>query len=217
MELYQAMSTLRAVRRLKPDPIPQAVLARVLTAATWAPTGGNHQSWRIIAVNDRHLKQKMADLYKPHWRSYIPGYEAHLQNMPIESANSARKALESGTYLANHMHEAPILCVFCFNFEHITVTDAQLDRTSVVGGGSIYPAVQNLLLAARKEGLGCVLTTLLCLEEAKIKALLNIPADWHTAAFVPLGYPVLGGHGPISRKPVEKMVFQNRFGESFAD
>ena len=73
MELYQAMSTLRAVRRLKPDPIPQAVLARVLTAATWAPTGGNHQSWRIIAVNDRHLKQKMADLYKPHWRSYIPG------------------------------------------------------------------------------------------------------------------------------------------------
>ena len=81
--------------------------------------------------------------------------------MPIESANSARKALESGTYLANHMHEAPIICVFCFNFEHITVTDAQLDRTSVVGGGSIYPAVQNLLLAARKEGLGCVLTTLL--------------------------------------------------------
>ena len=127
-------------------------------------------------------------------------------------ALSSRKALESGTYLANHMHEAPVICVFCFDFAHITVTDAGLPRQSVVGGGSIYPAVQNLLLAARTEGLGCVLTTLLCIEEPGIKNLLEIPDEWHTAAFVPLGYPVLGGHGGITRRPLTEMAFSNTFG-----
>jgi nitroreductase len=212
MELYHAMSTLRAVRRLKPDPIADEVLERVLTAATWAPTGGNHQSWRIIAVTDPTLKQGLEDLYRPHWMSYVPLYEAHLPSLPEAAADSSRKALDAGTYLANHLHEAPVICVFCFNFEHITVTDENLDRQSIVGGGSVYPAVQNLLLAARNEGLGCVLTTLLCMEEAKIKTLLDIPEDWHTAAHVPLGYPVGGGHGPISRKPASKMVYSNRFG-----
>jgi len=215
LELYDAMSTLRAVRRLRPDPIPADVLERVLTAATWAPSGGNHQSWRIIAVAEPELKQGLEDLYRPHWEGYVPGYEQHMQNMPPAERESSRKALESGTYLATHMHEAPVICVFCFNFDHITVTDAALDRQSVVGGGSIYPAVQNLLLAARSEGLGCVLTTLLCIEEPQVKALLNIPQEWHTAAFVPLGYPVLGGHGPISRKPIEKMVYSNTFGEAY--
>ena len=212
MELYDAMSTLRAVRRLRPDPIPEDVLTRVLTAATWAPTGGNHQSWRIIAVRDPVLKQGLEDLYRPHWEGYIPGYEAHMANMPAREAEQSRRALASGTYLATHMHEVPVICVFCFNPSHITVTDAALDRVSVVGGGSIYPAVQNLLLAARNEGLGCVLTTLLCMEEPAVKALLDIPAQWHTAAHVPLGYPVLGGHGPIARRGLDKMIFTDRFG-----
>ena len=212
MEIYDAMSTLRAVRRIRPDPIPSDVLRRVLTAATWAPTGGNHQPWRMIAVQDAALKQGMEDLYRPHWNSYIPGYEAHLSAMSDAMALSSRKALESGTYLANHMHEAPVICVFCFDFAHITVTDAGLPRQSVVGGGSIYPAVQNLLLAARTEGLGCVLTTLLCIEEPGIKNLLEIPEEWHTAAFVPLGYPVLGGHGEITRRPLTEMAFSNTFG-----
>ena len=82
----------------------------------------------------------------------------------------------------------------------------------MVGGGSIYPAVQNLLLAARTEGLGCVLTTLLCGVEPEVRQLLDIPEEWGTAAAVPLGYPVGGGHGPIRRQPVEELVFHNRFG-----
>lgn len=212
MELYDAMSTLRAVRRLRPDPIPEDVLERVLTAATWAPTGGNHQSWHIIVVRDAALKQGLEDLYRPHWMGYVPGYEAHMKDMPEHEAESSRKAIESGTYLATHMHEAPVICVFCFNPNHITVTDADQPRQSVVGGGSIYPAVQNLLLAARAEGLGCVLTTLLCMEEPSVKSLLGIPDDWHTAAHVPLGYPVLGGHGPINRKSITKMTSTDRFG-----
>ena len=134
-----------------------------------------------------------------------------MAEMDAATAESSRRALASGTYLATHLHEAPVICVFCFNLSHITVTDENQPRTSVVGGGSIYPAVQNLLLAARNEGLGCVLTTLLCMEEARVKALLEIPDDWYTAAHVPLGYPVLGGHGAIARRPVARMVSTDRF------
>jgi nitroreductase len=213
MELYDAMSTLRAVRRLKSDPIPESVLDQVLTAATWAPTGGNHQAWRIIAVQDSAKKKALAELYKPHWLGYVPAYEAALDGAPSEVAEKSKRTLAAGTYLAEHLHEVPVICVFCFSFDGITVTDEGLDRQSVVGGGSIYPAVQNLLLAARHEGLGCVLTTLLCVEEPAVKDILGLPEDWYTAAAVPMGYPVGSGHGSITRKPIDKMVFRDEYGE----
>jgi nitroreductase len=209
MDLYEAMSTLRAVRRLRSDPIPEETLERVLTAATWAPTGGNMQPWRIIAVTDPAKKAALEDLYRPHWEGYIPGYEKKMQSMPAEEQTKSRRALEAGTYLANHMHEAPVIAVFCFNPSIMTITDLDAPRTSVVGGGSVYPAVQNLLLAARNEGLGCVLTTLLCLEEESVKKLLNMPDDWFTCAHVPIGWPVGGGHGSISRRPPSAMVYTN--------
>ena len=212
MELYDAMSTLRAVRRIRPDPVPDEVLERVFRAATWAPSGGNHQGWRIVAVRDPAKKQALEDLYRPHWEGYVPGYEAHMADMPEPARSSSERALAAGTYLATHLHEAPVVAVFCFNPGRMTITDQDLDRPSVVGGGSVYPAVQNLLLACRNEGLGCVLTTLLCREEGAVKKLLDIPEDWFTCAHVPIGYPVGGGHGPISRKPVADMVFWDRFG-----
>ncbi len=209
MELYEAMSTLRAVRRLKPDPIPADVEARILAAATWAPTGGNMQPWRMIAVTDADKKQRLEDLYRPHWEGYIPGYEAKMKHMPPAAQETSRRALEAGTYLATHMHEAPLIAVFCYNPSIMTITDIDQPRPTVVGGGSVYPAVQNFLLACRNEGLGCVLTTLLCLEEPSVKALLEMPDDWYTCAHVPVGFPVLGGHGSISRKPVEEMIYNN--------
>jgi len=211
MELYDAMSTLRAVRRLRPDPIEDDVLERVFRAATWAPTGGNHQGWRIVAVRDPATKQALEALYRPHWESYIPGYEQHMASMSERGRDKSARGLAAGTYLANHLHEAPVIAVFCFNPDRITFTDASLDRPSVVGGGSVFPAVQNLLLACRNEGLGCVLTTLLCLEEEQIKPLLGIPDGWYTCAHVPIGYPVGGGHGPVARKPVDDMVYWERF------
>ena len=210
MDLYDAMSTLRAVRRLRPDPIDDEVIERVLTAATWAPTGGNTQPWRIVAVTDPAKKQTLQDLYSPHWDAYIPGYEARLEHMPEDAKTSSIKAMEAGNYLASHMHEVPMIAVFCFNPKLMAITDAELDRPSVVGGGSVYPAVQNFLLACRNEGLGCVLTTLLCYEEDSVKALLNLPEDWYTCAHVPIGYPVLGGHGSIRRRDMKQMV---RFNE----
>lgn len=213
MELYAAMSTLRAVRKLRPDPIPDDVLKRVLTAATWAPTGGNHQGWRIVVVRSPATKQKLEDLYRPHWDAYAPNYERHMEAMPAAEKEKSARALVAATYLSRHLHEAPVIAVFCFNPGRMTITDADLGRPSVVGGGSVYPAVQNLLLACRSEGLGCVLTTLLCMEEAHVKPLLGIPDGWYTCAFVPIGYPVGAGHGSISRKGVDDMVFTERFGD----
>src|SRR5882724_4345828 len=150
LDLFEAMSTLRSVRRLRPDPIPEDVLKKVLTAATWAPNGGNRQGWRFIVVRDPEKKKALRDLYLP----------------------------------------------------HLAITDAKLGRPSIVGGGSIYPAVHNLMLACRSFGLGATLTTLLCMSEPQVRELLSIPNDYATAAYVPIGYPQGKGFGPLSRKPV---------------
>ena len=214
MDLYQAMSTLRAVRRLKPDPIPDDVLQRIFTAATWAPTGGNRQPWRIVAVHDGAKKRALEALYRPHWRAYIANHRAQTAMLSSEQRRKSERTVAAGDYLATHLHEAPVIAVFCFNPASMTITDKALARPSVVGGGSVYPAVQNLLLACRAEGLGCVLTTLLCLEEDKVRALLELPDGWYTCAHVPIGYPVARGHGAINRRPVEKMVFTDAFGRA---
>ncbi len=211
MNLYDAMSTLRAVRRLRSDPIPEDVLERVLTAATWAPTGGNLQPWHMIAVRDPAKKKALQALYAPRWQAYTGHYEDRLKGASEEQAEKSRKSLKAGDYLAETLGEVPVIVVFCFNPANMAITDAKQDRPSVVGGGSVYPAVQNLLLAARSEGLGCVLTTLLCMDEPAVKELLSIPEGWHTCAHIPLGYPVGGGHGSISRKPLARMMSVDSF------
>ena len=104
-----------------------------------------------------------------------------------------------------------VIFVFCFNPNEMAITDAELERVSVVGGGSVYPSVENLLLACRAEGLGCTLTTLLCTYEPDVRKVLDIPDPWGTAAAIPVGYPLLRGHGPISRRPVEELAFNDRW------
>jgi nitroreductase/alkylhydroperoxidase family enzyme len=212
-DLYEAASTTRAVRRLRPDPIPEPALRRVLRAATWAPSGGNLQPWHVIAVRDPARKRGLADLYRSLWSDYAGARRALLARLPEAIRTPAEKALRSGDHLAAHMQETPVIAAFCFHPERLTITDAQLGRPSVVGGASLYPAVQNLLLACRAEGLGCVLTTLLCSREKEVRALLEIPEPWATCAFVPIGWPVGGGHGPLARRPVEQVAFADRFGE----
>ena len=207
MGIYEAMKTLRAVRRLRPDPIPDEVLHRVLEAATWAPSGGNRQPWRIVVVKDPPRKQRLGALYTEQWNEYVKRYTTMPSDTPQPARERAGRTVRAGNYLAAHFHEAPVTAVFCFDPTVLAVTDAKLGRIPVVGGGSIYPAVQNLLLACRAEGLGCVLTTLLCVVEPEIREMLAIPQPWGTAAVVPIGYPVGRGHGPISRRSVTEMTF----------
>ncbi len=211
MDLYQAMSTQRAVRRLRPDPIPEDVLQRVLQAATWAPSGGNVQPWRLVLVRDAAQKRALETLYAPLWSQYIERNRERLQASWNEAEAGMRRTIAAGDYLASHMHEAPAIAVFCFNPSLMAITDRGQARPSVVGGGSVYPAVQNFMLACRAEGVGCVLTTLLCMVEPEVKALLEMPDDWFTCAYVPIGYPVGKGYGSISRRAVDEMVYTDRW------
>ena len=213
--VYEAMRTLRAVRRLRPDPIPHDVLHRVLEAATWAPTGGNRQPWRMIVVKDGERKQKLGALYAEVWGPFAKMYRTRLGELTDTARAKMEKMLGAGDHLATHFGEAPAIVIFCFNPKDMAITDAKLDRVSVVGGGSVYTAVENLLLACRAEGLGCTLTTLLCEREPAVRELLAIPQPWGTAAAIPLGYPILRGHGPISRRPVEELTFVDSWGTAF--
>jgi nitroreductase len=214
LDLYEAMQTTRAVRKLRPDPIPHDVLQRVLTAATWAPSGGNRQPWRILVVRDAEAKGVLARLHQTHWTAYAARGREALKALPEAARDRPERTLAAGDYLAEHFHEVPAVLVFCFDPGAVYITDNALGRPAVVGGASIYPAVQNTLLACRAEGLGCVLTTLLCASEREVKPLLHIPDPWGTAAYVPIGYPVGRGHGPVQRRPVADMTFGDRWGQA---
>ena len=215
-DIYEMMSTLRAVRRLRPDPIPEDVLNRVLQAAAWAPTGGNMQPWRVIVVTSQERKTALADIYRPAWYRYAKGYDARIEQLPDDEAEKARRNRVAGDYLADHLEEAPSILMFVADPKLMAITDAKLDRISMVGGGSVYTAVQNAMLAARTEGLGCVLTTLHCLAEDEVKKALEIPNHWATLAMVPLGYPVGTGHGTITRQSLETLAFDDAFGVTWS-
>ncbi len=214
--LYEAMRTLRAVRRLRPDPVPDEALRRALEAATFAPTGGNVQPWRAIVVRERGLLAQLGALYAERWAAYAQQHRQLLRGAPPDAALRAQKMLASGDFLAAHFGETPALVIFCFDPTRMAITDAKLARVSVVGGASVYPSVQNFLLGCRAEGLGCVLTTLLCEVEPQVRALLAIPEPWATACAIPVGWPLARGHGPLARRPLAKMAFADRFGNPLA-
>jgi nitroreductase len=217
-DLYEMMSTLRAVRRLKADPVPEDVLERVLQAACWAPTGGNLQPWRIIVVRSPERKRAVAELYAPEWAKYVAMSRRRAEKAGLtgEPLAALERTVAAGDHLAEHMAEAPALLLFIADPNMMAITDRNLDRVSMVGGGSVYTAVQNAMLACRAEGLGCTLTTLHCLREPELKEALGIPAEWATLALVPIGYPVGRGHGPITRQGPGRLVFDDVFGAPWA-
>jgi nitroreductase len=194
-DLYALLSTTRSIRRISDAPVSEEVLLRIMQAAVWAPSGGNRQPWRIIAVRDRVIKEKIGRLYAAEWEQYVE-YNVVAQ---------VREAYSGGTRLAESLADVPVLAMFVHDPSALYVTDADLGRHPVVGGASLYPAVQNFLLAARAEGLGGVLTTLVCNRETELRDILKFPTGWGVHAMVPLGYPK-GNHGPISRASVEEMT-----------
>lgn len=216
MGIYETMRTLRAVRKLKPDPIPDDVMRRVLEAATWAPTGGNRQPWRIVLVKDRAKKTRLGELYSARWNAYSKHYRSAIPaTAPADVRARSERTLAAGDYMAAHFGQTPAIAMFCFDPKQMAITDAKQNRPSVVGGGSVYPAVENLLLACRAEGLGCVLTTLLCEDEPIVRELLALPDGWYTAAAIPIGYPVGRGHGPLIRRGLEHLVFADAWGKAW--
>jgi nitroreductase len=211
IDLFEAMRTCRAIRRLRPDPVPDALLRQVLTAATWAASGGNRQPWRFVVVRDDERKHRLGELYLPVWERFAGAYRTQQLALAADSRARSERMLDAADHLARHFREVPVIVVVCVHIPELAITDAGLDRPSVVGGASIYPAVQNLMLACRAVGLGTTLTTLLCLKEPEVRALLGIPSDWATCAHLPVGYPAGKGHGPLSRKPVGKVTYLDQW------
>ncbi|MBM3718225.1 MAG: nitroreductase family protein [Actinobacteria bacterium] len=206
----EILSTTRSIRRIAPDEVPDDVLDRVLEASTWAPSGGNRQPWRLIVVRDRATKQAISDLYAEEWKKYVDFNIARLPERTPATEQRVRDAMTIGGDLASGLADVPVLAVFLHDPSMLYVTDAGWGRHPVVGGASLYPAVQNLLVAARAEGLGGVLTTIVCAREPDMRAILGFPESWGVHALVPLGWPK-GRHGPLRRAPLTEMVMRERW------
>lgn len=214
MDLYEAMRCAPTSRRFKTDPVPREALARVLDAARFAPSGGNRQGWRVVAVADPAAREALRDLYLPRWRSYTErtGAAALLANPEGADPRVLRMVRLADDY-ARNLHEVPLHLIIGVRLEDVLATDAKLPRQSIVGGASIYPFVQDVLLGLRAEGLGAALTTLLVPAEAEVRELLGIPEDVALAAHVGVGYRADPWPERLARKPLEEFAFGERWGE----
>ena len=215
-DLYEFMSTTRSIRRIAGTPVDDAVLSRVLTACTWAPSGGNRQPWRVIAVRDASVKQRIAALYLVEWQKYVDFNLARLGDIDDATRERALAAFGTGTHLAENLADVPVVAMFVHDPSALYVTDDGLGRHPVVGGASLYPAVQNMLLALRAEGLGGVLTTLICGREPELRDILGLPEGWGVHAMVPFGHP-RGSHGPLTRAPLSSMAMVDNWSNPFLD
>jgi len=207
MDLLTAMQTMNACRYYKSDAVDDAVLAKVLNAARWAATGSNKQPVSFIAVRDAAKRQALHDLYQPIWDMAMQKYSSG----EFKSGFSTQ-FLGHVDHFARHLSEVPVHIVVCAEWQSLSAIDANLGRTVLTPGSSIYPAVQNLMLAARAEGLGTTLTTLLALAEPQIKTLLNIPEHIATAAVVMLGWPAKPFPKSLKRKPLTEAAYLDSYG-----
>jgi nitroreductase len=210
LDILEAIYTTRSMRRLKPDPIPDDVLRAILDAAIRAPSGGNSQGWYFVVVRDADLRRGLQDLYKPAIDSlFAPGgpYAGLLDADDPDVVEQGRRLRDSALYLGDHLHEAPAIVIACIR--------SGGRATNVATGSSIYPAVQNLMLAARAFGIGSTLTTIHRVKQDEVRALLGIPPEIETAALIPLGYPK-GRWGVAKRRPLSEVVFADQWQAPFA-
>ncbi len=200
-DLFEIMRSTRSMRRLKPDPVPDDLLRKVLEAGTFAANGGNSQSWRFLVIRDPAIKHATAAFYRRAWHEVVgPRYRS---GGPPAGSTPERFArmLSAAEYLADHFHEAPVWIVPCLSGP----------RGS---GASIFPAVQNMLLAARALGLGTTLTTLYLMHEKETEAAMGIPEGFHSYAILPVGFP-MGNFGPVRRAPLADVVYLDKWGAPF--
>ncbi len=205
-DLFEIMQTTRAMRRLKPDPVPDELIRKILRAGVCAANGGNTQRWRFLVIKDPKIKQRVQVYYKRAFDEVIgPRYTSSAPPPGVTRERYMRQhsAVE---YLTAHFHEAPVWIVACLDDGTATPTRGS--------GASIYPAVQNMLLAARALGLGATLTTRHLLYEKESEAALGLPPGVHSYAIVPIGYP-MGRFGPVGRGPLADIVYEDRWGNSY--
>ncbi len=196
IDLFEAIDSQRAIRRFKPDPVPDELITRLLQAAIKAPSGGARQGWSFIVIRDQETKDKIGELYRSG-----SGF-----SITPDMTGQVRRVYGAAQYLEDHMEDVPVFILACI----------QVNANGTFSAASIYPAVQNILLAARGLGLGSCLTTRQMRFEEQIKQMLNIPEDVATAALLPIGFPAEGvGYGPTRRKALEEVAFDGGWEESW--
>lgn len=212
MDIYDVMRTTGATRVFTGEPLPDDVLNRILDNARFSPSGGNRQGNRVIVIRDAQTKEALADLTETGSRRYIAQQRNGespwnpLHPMGVSADDLAAVKVPRATQLI----DADVVLVVCVDLGVVAAFDQDLDRIGLVAGASVYPFVWNILLAARNEGFGGVLTTMVVPEEPAVRELLGIPDDYAVAAVLPLGKPVKQ-FTKLTRKPVSEIACRERF------
>jgi len=219
--LFEAMYTARSLRHFKPDPVPQELITKVIDTAIRASSGGNTQHWSFIVVRDAEVKRQLAALYRKA-SDHASAIYASRPKPEHLTDEQYRQFLANSGYLWDHLAEAPVILIACLAKRELPERaslpevvqaryDAHIANTLRISGSSIYPAIQNIILACRGLGLGTVITTNHILYEDEVKAVLGIPENVATFALMPIGYPTRK-YGPLTRKPVADVTFADRWG-----
>ncbi|GAB2832626.1 nitroreductase family protein [Actinocorallia aurea] len=217
MELLKALRGTPAIRDFTDEPVPDDVLYRILDSARFAPSGGNNQGWRVVVVKDPALRAALRDLYAKVWRDYVAIGEAGLRAWSPTADRAAEAAAIAagpkgeprGDFVRN-LDKVPAMLVVLGKLDVLAAVDRDHDRYTFAGGGSLYPFVWNLLLAAHEEGLGGVMTTMHVREEDAVRGLLGVPENFALVSTVFLGHPVTWPTR-LKRAKVEDFAWIDRF------
>ena len=207
-DLFDIIRTTRAMRRLKPDPVPDKLIRRILEAGACAANGGANQRWRFLVIKDRGIKEQVQKWYQKAYDEVVGPRYHNSEPPPGSSPGRYRRQHDAVQYLTEHYHEAPVWIVAC--------QDDGEEPPTRWSGASIYPAVQNMLLAARALGLGATLTSRHLRHEQEVEAIMGLPPGVHSYAILPIGYP-MGNLGPVRRGPLSDVVFLDKWGEPYLD
>lgn len=216
-DLRTALRTTGATREFTDQPVDHDTLHRILETARFAPSGGNRQGWRVIVLESPEVRRGLRDLYLTGWYQYLAIRAAGLTPWaPITdreaetAAAAAAEPVEVPPGFAEHLDEVPVLLALIVDLRDLAAVDRDLGRYTFAGGASVYPFAWNLLLAARAEGLGGVITTMAIREEPAVRALLHLPDEVAVAAVIALGHPVQQVRR-LTREPVEAFTTVDRF------
>lgn len=221
MDVLDAMRTTGSCRAFLTDPVPDEVLTRCFDAARFAPSGGNRQGWKVVAVRDATIRGRIRNLHVARWAEYTDGIARGIvpfntYPQPKDAPPPAHRPMDPAwlakvNAFAQQIDTIPVHLLVFVDLRTLAVADHRLDRQSIVGGGSIYPFVHNLLLAMRNEGLGSSLTTLLCASEGEVKELVGAPEPFALAALVLVGWPAAPLPTKLRRRTVESFATVDRF------
>lgn len=206
MPMLEAMETQRAVRRLKTDPVPDEILLRLLALSLKAPTSSNTQAWSYLLVKDRDQKRRLARLYRVLYRAFNP-----IAERLAEGDEKALRQIKPGQWQAEHFEDIPVFVIPCYRrgLMHRSAGWPQISVSSYYG--SVYPAVQNLLLGCRAVGLGASIQTLPIWLVPVAKRILGLPWNVNPVCIIPIGWAA-GRYGPTQRRPIGEVVHVDRYG-----